>query len=368
MGLIVDNFAGGGGASTGIFWATGRHPDIAVNHDKEAIAVHAANHPTTRHYQEDVWHVDPMEATGGQPVGLAWFSPDCTHFSRAKGSAPRSNKRRGLAGVAIRWARRTRPRLIILENVEEFASWGPLCKEGKPIAERAGESFEAWQRSLKKLGYIIEWRTLVAADYGAPTTRKRLYLVARCDGAPIVWPEPTHTPEQWVPASSCIQWDVLGTSIFDRPRPLSPKTMERIARGIQRFVVDGDESCFIAKHYTGVTGQSLKRPMPTVTTIDHSAIVSAFFVAYYGSEKDGASVECPMRTVTTKDRFALVRTYGIQDITMRMLTARELARAQGFPDTYDFSAVSETSAKKLIGNSVCPHVAEAIVRANYAEK
>lgn len=190
--LAVDNFAGGGGASTGIEAALGRPVDIAINHSPEAIAVHAANHPETRHYCENIWEVDPVEAAAGRPVGLAWFSPDCTHFSRAKGTVPLKKEIRGLAWVVIRWAKSVRPRVILLENVEEFQTWGPLTDENRPDPERMGETFRAWLAELSALGYRVEYRTLVAADYGTPTTRRRLFLVARCDGGPIVWPEATH--------------------------------------------------------------------------------------------------------------------------------------------------------------------------------
>ena len=319
--MIIDLFAGGGGASTGILWATGRHPDVAVNHDPDAIAVHSLNHPTTRHYIEDVWQVDPLEATGGAPVDLLWSSPDCTHFSRAKGAAPVSDGRRGLAGVVIRWARAVRPRVVILENVEEFRTWGPLREDGTPCPERAGETFGQWLQELEGLGYAAEFRTLHAHHYGAPTIRKRLFMVARCDGHPIVWPEPTGTHGT---ARDCIDWSVPGRSISNRSRPLSEKTQMRIADGRERF---GD----------------------------------TFLVPYYGSERGAVSLDLPMRTITTRDRFALV-----QGDTIRMLTPEECARAQGFPVDYQFGDLAKTSRMRLVGNSVCPPVAAAIVRSNYA--
>jgi DNA (cytosine-5)-methyltransferase 1 len=217
--LVVDNFAGGGGASTGIEAALGRPVDVAINHDPEAIALHKANHPETRHYCEDVWAVDPVEACGGRPVGLAWFSPDCTHFSRAKGTTPRKQEIRGLAWVVIRWAKAVRPRVIVLENVEEFQTWGPLLPDGRPDPGAAGETFRAWLAELAGAGYSVEFRSLVAADYGAPTTRKRLYLVARADGAGIAWPDQTHgrgRPAPWRPAAEIIDWSLPCPSIFDR--------------------------------------------------------------------------------------------------------------------------------------------------------
>jgi DNA (cytosine-5)-methyltransferase 1 len=244
--LVVDNFAGGGGASTGIELATGRSPDIAVNHDPEALAMHAANHPGTRHLREDVFDVDPVEVCGGRPVGLAWFSPDCTFHSKARGGKPfrdrrKALRRRGLAWVVTRWARAVHPRVICLENVEEFEDWGPLTAEGVPDPDRAGFTFRRWVAQLERAGYAVEWRQLRACDFGAPTTRKRLYVVARCDGAPIVWPTPTHGPgraEPYRTAAECIDWSIPVPSIFERERPLAEATLRRIARGIQRYVID----------------------------------------------------------------------------------------------------------------------------------
>mgnify|MGYP000184357581 FL=1 len=192
--LIVDNFAGGGGASTGIELATGYSVDIAINHDPEAIRMHKTNHPNTKHYCEDVWQVDPVKACKGYPVGLAWFSPDCKHFSKAKGGKPKDKFIRGLAWVACRWAGLVRPRVIMLENVEEFKTWGPLNRGKHPIKSKQGKTFEKFVQQLTDLGYEVQFRELVAADYGAPTMRKRFFLIARCDGKPITWPEPTHGP------------------------------------------------------------------------------------------------------------------------------------------------------------------------------
>ena len=192
MGLIVDNFAGGGGASTGIEQALGRAVDIAINHDEEAIRMHEANHPETLHIRNNIWQVDPRDVTKGRAVDLAWFSPDCKHFSKAKGGKPREKSIRDLAWVVVLWAQRVKPKLILLENVEEFRTWGPLCEEGKPIKERKGETFDKWCRELRKAGYKLQFRELRACDYGAPTIRKRFFMVARCDGEPIVWPKPTH--------------------------------------------------------------------------------------------------------------------------------------------------------------------------------
>lgn len=247
--LIVDLFAGGGGASTGIELAVGRHVDVAVNHDREAISLHQANHPQTRHFCSDVFEVDPVTVTDGMPVGLLWASPDCKHFSKAKGGKPVSKKIRSLAWVVIKWAKAVRPRVICLENVEEFQTWGPLADDGRPCPLRKGDTFRAWKQQLQALGYTVEHRELRACDYGAPTIRKRLFLVARCDGQPIVWPTPTHTqPDKhgkvpagmkpWRTAADCIDWSIPAPSIFERSKPLAEATCRRIAKGVMRYVVN----------------------------------------------------------------------------------------------------------------------------------
>lgn len=273
--IVVDNFAGGGGASSGVERAIGRSPDIAINHDEEAIQMHMANHPTTTHYRENVWQVDPVAACHGRPVGFAWFSPDCKHFSKAKGTTPRDQKVRGLAWSAIRWASTVRPRVIALENVEEFATWGPLhrkhtrgcshrevtktnsktrqttttvecssdaCEYGLPIKDRKGETFRAFVRKLEKLGYKVEWKLLRACDYGAPTSRRRFFMIARCDGRAISWPVATHGPEgsgllPYRTAAECIDWSTSVPSIFERDKKHAEKTLARIARGVRKFVL-----------------------------------------------------------------------------------------------------------------------------------
>lgn len=410
--MIVDLFAGGGGASTGIELALGRHVDVAVNHDPEAVLLHQANHPQTQHYVSDVFEVDPHAVTRGRPVGLLWASPDCTYHSKARGGKPhrdrnRARRRRGLAGVVVRWARAVRPRVICLENVEEFRQWGPLLDDGTPCEVRRGSSFLRWVAQLRNAGYSIEWRELRAYHYGAPTTRKRLYLVARCDGLPIVWPDPTHDDPAthyvragkrlpWRTAAECIDWSIPCPSIFERARPLAENTMRRIARGVMRHVVNvsrpflsGDVAAFLAKHYGGVIGQALTRPIGTVTTVDHHSLVTAstdgdhhsdvraLLVKYYGSERDGCDLREPLHTITTVDRFGLVTMRGeqreIADIGLRMLAPRELYRAQGFPDSYqisrgaDGSTLTQRAQVRMCGNSVCPPVAAAIVRANAAD-
>jgi len=278
--LIVDNFAGGGGASTGIEAALGRPIDIAINHDRIAIEVHKANHPTTHHECEDVFQIDPVKITKGRSVGLAWFSPDCCHFSKAKGGKPVSPRVRGLAWVVVRWAREVRPRVIILENVEEFKTWGPLTDDSKPCPKRKGETFFKWVGELVRYGYKVEWRELRACDYGAPTSRKRLFLIARRDGEPIVWPEPTHgdTPlKPYRSAASIIDWSIPCPSIFERKKPLVENTLRRIAKGIRRFVIETSEP-FIVTYYgpkkeDDFRGQSLRDPLATQTTENRHALV-----------------------------------------------------------------------------------------------
>ncbi|KVG03165.1 DNA methyltransferase [Burkholderia vietnamiensis] len=538
--LIVDNFAGGGGTSTGLERAFGRPVDIAINHDPEALAMHAANHPHTKHYCESVFDVDPAAITGNQPVGLVWLSPDCKHFSKAKGGKPVSKKIRGLAWIALRWAATVKPRVIMLENVEEFVTWGPLGADGRPCPKNRGRTFRSFVNALARHGYRVEHRELRACDFGAPTIRKRLFLVARRDGLPIVWPTPTHGDQKscavragalqpWRTAGvDVIDWSIPCPSIFERERPLKDATLRRIARGIMKFVVNSADpfvihlthhgadraasisaplatvtganrgeqafvaahitkfranstgsaadtplhtvtaggdcarpagaahamgivaatliqtsygerpgqaprvpglgkplgtvvaqgvkhaavTAFLAKHYGGVTGTRIDVPTGTVTTTDHHAVVTsnivklrgtsrdgqpadeplhtvsaggthhaevrAFLIKYYGNEKDGVELREPLHTVPTHDRFGLVTIHGedyaIVDIGMRMLTPRELARAQGFPDGYVLDPVvngkplSKSAQVRMIGNSVCPDVATALIRANFSHE
>ena len=356
--LVVDLFAGGGGASTGIEQAIGRHVDIAVNHDPQAISLHTANHPQTQHYVSDVFEVDPQQVTGGRPVGLLWASPDCKHFSKAKGGKPVSKKIRSLAWVVIKWARLARPRVICLENVEEFQTWGPLAEDGRPCPERKGLTFRRWVRELQREGYAVEWRELRACDYGAPTIRKRLFLVARRDGQAIQWPQPTHAQHPakgsgmlpWKTAAECIDWSLPCPSIFERERPLADATLRRIAHGVMRYVVnnaqpyivrightghgDGGKvrsadaplstittkaehllvkpsiapaetgkqalvAAFLAKHYTGVVGTPMDQPIGTVTTQDHHSLVAAHLLKLRGTST-AASIEEPLHTVSAQ--------------------------------------------------------------------
>ena len=518
---MIDLFAGGGGASLGIEKALGRRVDLALNHDPIALAVHKQNHPETRHLEADIWSVRPRDATEGRPVDFLWASPDCTHFSVAKGGKPRSKGIRALAWAVVRWAKDTRPTIIMLENVAEFKGWGPLGEDGRPVKARMGETFLRWKRSLEKLGYTVDHRILDASRYGAPTKRRRLFIVARRDGLPIVWPDATHGPGllPFRTAAQCIDWTLPCPSIFERKKPLAEKTQWRIAEGIKRFVLHNPQpfivgvggragqsdptgaaepvgtitakngsrasrsvapslikvnhggqqprgesleepmstvtaqrrghalvaptliqtgwgeregqkpraldiekplgtvvagaskhalvSAFLNKHFTGVVGQQLDLPMPTVTARDHNSVtaaslirfnhddhglplnqpmptitakgghlaeVRAFLITYYG-QGVGQSATDPMRTITTKDRLGLVTIEGVDyqivDIGMRMLEPHELLAAQfgTFAKDYDLSAArTKTAMVRLIGNSVPPEEVMALVTVNVASQ
>lgn len=306
--LIVDNFAGGGGASTGIELAVGRPVDIAINHDPDAIAMHRVNHPHTRHYCESVWDVKPAEICGGQPVGLMWLSPDCKHFSRAKGGKPVSKNVRGLAWIAARWAATVKPRVIILENVPEFVTWGRLDKDGNPDKNHMGETFRSFVFTLKQHGYEVKWKELKACDYGAPTIRKRFFMVARCDGKPIVFPKPTHGAGEdlnpYRTAAECIDWSIPCKSIFGREKPLAENTLRRIARGLDKFTIKAEKP-FIMKYYGGVVGSDITEPLGTVTAIDHNALVAPQIAPYImanNTNNVGAAANDPLPTITTGNR------------------------------------------------------------------
>ena len=457
-GLIIDSFAGGGGASCGIEMALGRPPDIAINHNAEALCMHQANHPKTLHLSKNVWKVEPLEYVGKRPVALAWFSPDCKHFSKAKGGKPVARNIRDLAWVVVLWAKQVRPKVIMLENVEEFRTWGPLDENDMPCSERKGQTFDTWVRELRKLGYKVEHRELRACDFGAPTIRKRLFLIARCDGLPIVWPTATHGSGKlpYRTAADCIDWSLPCPSIFLTKeegraigvnRPLAENTMSRIAKGVKRYVIDAAEpyfvsygqqggsnrsareplhtitastkdtnqlvTAFLAQHNTGVICRSATEPLSTITqrgtqqaivathmlhmkgskqssrSMDeplaaitaqgtHHAEVRAFLMKYYGNEKQGHDLNDPIGTVTTKDRFGLVMVqgepYSIVDIGMRMLSPRELFRAQGFPESYiidpmwNGKPLNKTAQVRMCGNSVSPVMARALVSANFASQ
>ncbi|MEN1990294.1 DNA cytosine methyltransferase [Paenibacillus hubeiensis] len=370
--IIVDNFAGGGGASTGIELATGRSPEIAINHDLEAIAMHEANHPESEHYCESVWDVNPIEAVRGRPVGLAWFSPDCKHFSKAKGGTPVKKEIRGLAWVAMRWADTVRPRVIMIENVEEFQTWGPVIpqrdslgrmlkripsdkKKGKdlivsaaegeivpieqrvymPDPKRKGQTFRHFVHSFREKGYDVEWRELKACDYGAPTTRKRLFLIARCDGKPIVWPEPTHgAPDSlevragkrlpWRTAAEIIDWSIPCRSIFGREKPLAENTMKRIFRGLQKFVIDNPDPYVIDPFVIRVNFagsnhhycDSIQEPLKTITAKNGWGLVTPYIARIgqtgFGGDRLQYKTTDPLTTVTTKAEHLLVTSHLVK--------------------------------------------------------
>lgn len=371
--IFVDNFAGGGGASTGIEIAIGHSVDIAINHDPDAIAMHKANHPKSKHYCEDVWQVDPVDACAGRPVALAWFSPDCKHFSRAKGGKPVDKNIRGLAWVAIKWALAVRPRVFMLENVPEIQTWGPLGKDNKPIKERAGETFEGFILTLttgipkshpaftemcaaleidvdseaadtlsKGLGYKVEHKELKSCDYGAPTTRTRFYLIARCDGKPIVWPEPEYAPRNseevkhgdkkpYHTAAECIDWSIPATSIFERDKPLAENTLKRIARGIKKFVIDNPEPFIVQVNHSGdgFRGQSIEEPLQTVTA-KHGYGIAVPYITKFQQNSTGNDMNSPIDTVMAgAQRFGLVAPSLIQ---YHSETASDEVRGQGLDE------------------------------------
>jgi DNA (cytosine-5)-methyltransferase 1 len=327
-GIIVDLFAGGGGASTAIFMATGRHPDVAVNHNPDAIGIHQANHPETIHYTCDVHEVDPVAACtiDGElrPVDVLWASPDCTHFSKARGSKPVEKRIRSLADVVVVWARAVQPRVIALENVSEFQEWGPVLEDGRPCPDKKGLDFRRWLRDLKEAGYSnIEYRELVAADYGSPTTRKRLKLIARRDGEPVRWPAPTHANratiaagqpsaaglKPWRAAAEIIDWSNPAPSIFGRARPLKPKTLSRIAKGIRRYVIDSPEPFIVPvtnATWGGDRVRSAEEPLRTLTTSKGGefAIAAPTMIPLTHGGDDGRAyaIDEPAKTVTAAPR------------------------------------------------------------------
>ena len=337
-GLVIDLFAGGGGASTALEAALGRPVDIAINHDATALAVHKANHPRTSHLESSIWEVRPEEVTRGRPVWVLWASPDCTHFSNAKGDVPRSQKIRSLAWSVVRWAKATRPELIFLENVSEFRKWGPLTREGRPCKERMGNTFNSWVAALKRLGYQVDWKVLDASEYGAPTKRRRLFVVARRDGLPVWWPTPTHAPKDkegvqplgTLPvhtAAECIDWTIPCRSIFGRKKPLAHKTMRRIAYGVQRFVLECGKPFIVQVNHGGDVwrGQGLDRPLSTVTAQrrSHALVAPTLIQTGYG-ERPGQrprvpGLHKPLGTIVAKGvkhaliAACLIKHYGDPD-------------------------------------------------------
>lgn len=426
-GLIIDCFAGGGGASVGIEMALGRLVDIAVNHDPEAIRMHKVNHPDTIHLTEDIFKVDLQKYVKGRKVSLMWASPDCTSHSKAKGGQPRKNGLRILPWAVYKHAKRILPEVIVMENVEEIQQWGPLDEKGHPIKERQGEDYKKFITAMKSLGYTFDSRELVAANYGAPTTRKRWYAIFRRDGKAIVWPEQTHFKDsepKWKQCGNFINWSDLGKSIFDRSKPLAEATQKRIANGIRKYILENPEpyivknddalafliqyhgeqkagesrgqllsepiktidtsnryglvTAFITKYYKTGIGQGCDEPLHTITTSPgHFGLVSAFLIKYYGTGC-GQELTEPLATITTKDRFGLVNViidiagekYIIKDIFLRMLKPEELKLMQGFPRDYIIDRDIEWKKYPIkeqvarIGNSVVPVMAEVLVKAN----
>lgn len=425
--LIIDCFAGGGGASVGIEMALGRPVDIAINHDPEAIRMHKVNHPDTIHLTEDIFKVDLQKYVKGRKVALMWASPDCTSHSKAKGGQPRKRGLRILPWAVYKHAKQILPEVIIMENVEEIQQWGPLDKKGHPIKERQGEDYKKFITAMKSLGYAFDSRELVAADYGAPTTRKRWYAIFRRDGKDIIWPEQTHFKDSEPKRKQCgefIDWSDLGKSIFGRKKPLAEATQKRIANGIRKYILENpkpyivknDEAvafliqyhgeqkagesrgqllsepiktidtsnryglvtAFITKYYKTGIGQGCDEPLHTITTSPgHFGLVSAFLIKYYGSGC-GQELKKTLATITTKDRFGLVNViidiagekYIIKDIFLRMLKPEELKLMQGFPKDYiinrdiNWEPYPIKEQVARIGNSVVPVMAEALVKAN----
>ena len=407
--------------------ALGVPVDIAINHDPQAIRMHKTNHPETLHLTEDIFKVDLRKYVGGRHVDLMWASPDCTSHSKAKGGQPRKNGLRILPWAVYEHTKAILPDVVIMENVEEIQQWGPLDGSGRPIKERAGESYQKFVAAMCALGYDFDSRELIAADYGAPTTRRRWYAIFRRDGRPIVWPEQTRYKDRfplWKQCGNYIDWSDLGTSIFDRKKPLAEATQRRIANGIRKYIIDNPEpyivkdkkaaafiiqyhgetkegdargqaltepiktidtsnryglvTAFITKFYKTGIGQSCAEPLHTITTSPgHFGLVSAFMIKYYGTGC-GQQLDEPLGTITTKDRFGLVSTavrirgerYYIKDIFLRMLKPEELKIMQGFPKDYiidrdyRWKPYPKTEQVKRIGNSVVPIMAEKIVAAN----
>ncbi|WP_036691687.1 DNA cytosine methyltransferase [Paenibacillus tyrfis] len=417
--MVVDNFAGGGGASTGIEYAIGRSVDEAVNHDPAAIAMHEVNHPKTRHHCEDIWGIHPRDIAAGRRVGLLWLSPDCTHHSKARGGKPREKGIRGLAWVAVRWAATERPRVIMLENVEEFLDWGPLGKDGRPIKSQKGRTFRSFVNALKRQGYEVEWRILRACDYGAPTIRKRLFLIARCDGRAIVWPEPTHIPATkpfkitaggplpYRRAADIIDWSIPVPSIFGRTRELADNTKRRIARGIDKFIIkvaeaggipfmapylvnvnhsgDGfrgqglDEPLqtitgkngigivtpILAVNTTGSSGSSPNEPLKTIATGGHHMLVAASMVKHYGGGYNGPgnSMEDPLSTITTTDHNALLCANLIQYHTETRngeVRGQTLGQPLMTLDTSNRYGIVSSHLIKFRGNNIGSHMADPV--------
>lgn len=372
--IIVDNFAGGGGASTGIELATGRVVDIAINHDPDAILMHKTNHPYTEHLQASVWDVDVEAVCRGRPVGLAWFSPDCKHFSKAKGAALVDRNIRGLAWIVLRWAGKVRPRVIILENVEEFQTWGPV-RQGKPVKKKAGQTFRKWLGQLEALGYRVEHRELVAADYGAPTTRKRFVLVARCDGRPIVWPKRTHAPadsaevkrgklKPWRSAAEIIDWSLPCPSIFETKdeilkkygvkavRPLADNTQRRAIRGVDKYTIKSARPFIVPTGYGERSGQeprthSIDRPLPTVVGSGKHNLCKPVLTAFgmecnHSGDGHTADLKQPYKTITAK------HTGGVCEPVLSPITMPNTANSVGAPADQPVHTITSAGNQMLV--------------------
>ncbi len=354
-GIIVDNFCGGGGVSKGLEEA-GLVVNYAINHDPDAITMYKINHPNTVVFNENIWEVDPREVAKGRTVHLAWFSPDCTYFSKARGGKPRSKKIRSLAWVTLRWAATVKPEVIILENVVEFQEWGPLTIEDKPDPKQKGSTFNSFVNALRKQGYKVEYQALIACYYGAPTSRKRFIMIARCDGKPIVWPEATHgDPDSlevrcgllkpWRTAAECIDFSRPCPSIFSRKKQLADNTRRRIAKGLDKFVLKNSKPFIMVNNQNNIGGE-INEPLKTVTTGNRHFLVQfnnncdgknvnepiptivagqghwgearTFLTTYYGNEGDiGQNISEPLRTITAKDRFGLISVTVVKIINGR---------------------------------------------------
>lgn len=367
--IIVDNFAGGGGASTGIELALGRSPDIAVNHSYEALTMHMANHPKATHYCEDVWQIDPVKVCAGRPVALAWFSPDCKHFSKAKGGKPVDKKVRGLAWVVVKWAKAVRPRVICLENVEEFQHWGPLLPNNMPCPLRKGLTFRRWKAQLENLGYEVDCRELRACDYGAPTIRKRLFVVARCDGQPIRWPKPTHGKGllPYRTAAECIDWEIPCQSIFERTRPLAEATMRRIAAGIRRYVLEAADPFIVPLTHQGdARVYNIREPFRTITAANRgeTALVSPTLIQTSWGERQGQSprvpgLHKPLGTVMAGGgKHALVAAFLAKHYGGHTTPGWPLTKPFSTVTTQDHHALITSNLVKLYGTSTGQDVRE----------
>lgn len=409
---VVDLFCGAGGTSEGVKSALGVDPLVAVNHDANAIACHRLNHKGTIHLQKDVHDVRPKEVArcAGRKIDLLCASPDCGHFSRARGGKPADSKIRDLGWVVVDWAREVQPRVILVENVPEYVTWGPLYPSDHPdealrdraIPEQAGETFDAWVTALRLAGYAVEWRTLSACDYGAPTTRKRLYVLARCDGQPIVWPEPTHGPGRahpWRTAAECIDWSIPCPSIFERRKELAEATQRRIAEGMRRFVFEAAEPFIVPVKTWGGGGndpRSINMPMRTITTSKGGeyavvaptliqtgygeapgqrprcldlqaplgtvvaagakhALVGAWLTKFWGTAGSGSPIDAPVSTITSGGG----RGGGHAAVVQAAFVAKHYTGVVGHPPDRPLGTVTAVDHHSLVTATLGPHAANA---------